>query len=533
MKINKYFSEIRKMQIFAIILGTLDNIVMIGSSILIQKIIDALISGDYDAVKETGLFFLIVLIFSTVLGFFFQYNFRTIDYVGSFQLRRNFFKNFLTKKYAEISKVEVGDILTSITSDTEKISKLYATSYVSAIILSLQFIITISIIAYFNIYVAVLSLAIVLIGASIGKLISKKIGEYSVLLQKISGKEQSSILQTINGIRTVKQLKKEAYFLEKYKIILDDKADASRKLARQYAFYVDIFSFIMNTMPFLTILMSMFFIMKGSMTVGDAVGILSIAASLTEPVTQFGEVLNALNISKELIEKNRDMFLVENHNENIPVKNIEFNNLLFNSQGYNLGEREILKNIKFNVLKNNIYTIVGKSGSGKTTIFNLISKFLPQKNVEIKINNQNLDQFSDNDIYDIAVQIDQTSITINDTIIENVLLGDSFPEEEIEEALKATCVDDIIKNKSKDFIIDASATNVSGGERQRIAIARIILRKPDLIMMDEPTSALDEATSQRLVNNLKEFTKKHNITLMVISHKKDFTQISDEIINVE
>lgn len=303
MKINKYYSEIRKMQIFAIILGTLDNIVMIGSSILIQKIIDALISGDYDAVKETGLFFLIVLFFSTVLGFFFQYNFRTIDYVGSFQLRRNFFKNFLTKKYAEISKVEVGDILTSITSDTEKISKLYATSYVSAIILSLQFIITISIIAYFNIYVAVLSLAIVLIGASIGKLISKKIGEYSVLLQKISGKEQSSILQTINGIRTVKQLKKEAYFLEKYKIILDDKADASRKLARQYAFYVDIFSFIMNTMPFLTILMSMFFIMKGSMTVGDAVGILSIAANLTEPVTQFGEVLNALNISKELIEK--------------------------------------------------------------------------------------------------------------------------------------------------------------------------------------------------------------------------------------
>lgn len=158
---------------------------------------------------------------------------------------------------------------------------------------------------------------------------------------------------------------------------------------------------------------------------------------------------------------------------------------------------------------------------------------MPQKNVEIKINNQNLDQFSDNDIYDIAVQIDQTSITINDTIIENVLLGDSFPEEEIEEALKAACVDDIIKNKGKDFIIDASATNVSGGERQRIAIARIILRKPDLIMMDEPTSALDEATSQRLVNYLKEFTKKHNITLMVISHKKDFTQISDEIINVE
>lgn len=532
MNIRKYFSEIKKMQFLSIIFGTLDNIVMIGSSILIQRIIDALINGDYNTVKDTGLFFLIALICSTVLGFLFQYNFRTVDYIGSFQLRRNFFKNFLSKKYSDILKVDDGDILTSITSDTEKISQLYATNFVSLILLSLQFIITILIIVYFNVYVAILSITIVIAGVSIGRIVSKKIGEYSVLLQKITGKEHGSILQTIKGIRTVKQLKKESYFLTKYKRILDEKTDVSRKLARQYAFYADIFSFVMNTMPFLTILMSMFFIMKGTMTVGDAVGILSIAASLTEPVTQFGQVLNAFNISKKLIEKNHDMFLSENKAEDIRTKNIEFKSLIFNSDGYLMGEREILKDVKFKVLKNNIYTIIGKSGSGKTTIFNLISKFLPQKNVEIKLNDKNIDQFSDNDIYSIAVQIDQTSITINDTIIENVLLGDSFSQDEIKEALRVACVDDIIKNKGEDFIIDENATNVSGGERQRIAIARIILRKPDLIMMDEPTSALDEATSKRLVNNLKDFTKKHNITLMAISHKKDFTEISDEIIDI-
>lgn len=179
-----------------------------------------------------------------------------------------------------------------------------------------------------------------------------------------------------------------------------------------------------------------------------------------------------------------------------------------------------------------MYALVGESGKGKSTIYNIISKFIDQKDVDVRINNIDLNDISSAAVYDKIIQVDQKAFTINKSVLENITLGDNFTDEEIDEVIKVSQLENFQKQKGLDFVIDSRGENVSGGEKQRISIARMLIRKPDLILLDEPTSALDENTSENFVKALIEFTDKYNITVVAITHRNDFTLKADEIINI-
>ncbi|MDY3923061.1 MAG: ABC transporter ATP-binding protein [Ezakiella sp.] len=432
-----------------------------------------------------------------------------------------------------MQKFKSGDILTVITSDTEKISDMYSLGTVTTFLMATQFIATIGLIIYYNIYVAIFAIVCVLIGAAVSNATSKKIAKYSVELQKITGSENSSIIETFEGARTLKQLKKEEYFYNEYKGILHSKMGVAKKLALQVAFYADVFMFVNNIMPFATVLISLVFVINGTMTVGQLVAILSIAGALTEPVTFVGDLISKKRVADTILKKDKE-FLNPTISDNRTTFNSleDFKDLTFYSTGYSFGERVILKDVDFKLEKGKVYALVGESGKGKSTIYNIISKFIDQKDVDVRINNIDLNDISSAAVYDKIIQVDQKAFTINKSVLENITLGDNFTDEEIDEVIKVSQLENFQKQKGLDFVIDSRGENVSGGEKQRISIARMLIRKPDLILLDEPTSALDENTSENFVKALIEFTDKYNITVVAITHRNDFTLKADEIINI-
>ncbi|MDO4595189.1 MAG: ATP-binding cassette domain-containing protein [Tissierellia bacterium] len=127
----------------------------------------------------------------------------------------------------------------------------------------------------------------------------------------------------------------------------------------------------------------------------------------------------------------------------------------------------------------------------------------------------------------------QKSITINDTIIKNIVLGEKFSKDEIDEVIKMCQLENLIRLKGEDFIVNESADNLSGGEKQRISLARVLIRKPDVILLDEPTSALDENTAENFISAFFEFIKKYEMSAIVITHKNDFVKISDMIVDLK
>ena len=120
----------------------------------------------------------------------------------------------------------------------------------------------------------------------------------------------------------------------------------------------------------------------------------------------------------------------------------------------------------------------------------------------------------------------------SDTIKNNICCGDMYKEDELREIYKLTLLEEFIGKYGEDKIIDFSDSNISGGEKQRIALARILIRKPKLLLLDEITSSLDDTNSHLLAKNIYEYAKTNNITVVVISHKDEFLEYSNKVIKV-
>ena len=188
--------------------------------------------------------------------------------------------------------------------------------------------------------------------------------------------------------------------------------------------------------------------------------------------------------------------------------------------------------MKFDLEKSKIYSIQGESGIGKSTIFNIILKFLPVEDVNILVNGTDIDKINARQLYKNILMVDQNIVTINSSIKENLTLGEKYSDEELNEVIEVSQLNELIKNKGLDYEIDSAAKNLSGGEKQRISIARILLRKPNILFMDEPTSALDDNTARNFAKKVVEFAHKYDMTLVIISHSSIFDEYSDEIIKI-
>ncbi|WP_296256484.1 ABC transporter ATP-binding protein [uncultured Ezakiella sp.] len=532
---NKHFSEIRKQQILTIILGMINAICAVLSAAMIQKIVDAVINNELDLVWDLSMQFIGLLVAFLLVTFAFQYYLRMMVQTGSFQIRRTIFSNLFNHDYKDISKFKSGDVLTVITSDTERISDMYSQATVKLFIMATQFFVTLGLISYYNYFVTIFALACVVVGVLISNMTSKKIAKYSVDLQRVAGLENSQIIETMDGARTVKQLKKEKYFYKDYKEILDEKLDVSKKLAVQVAIYADVFMFVSNIMPFATVLISLIYVTKGQMTVGQLVAILSIAGALTEPITYIGDLLSKKKVADSLLTKNKNLLEVQGPKadyKHMLVGGPVFKELTFTSDGYSFGERTILEDLNFSFEKGKTYAIVGESGKGKSTIYNIISKFIDSQDVKVQLNGTDINEISAAMLYDRIMQVDQKPFTINKSIYENICLGDKISNEELNEVIDVCQLRNLVEQKGLDFVIDERGENVSGGEKQRISIARMLVRKPDLILLDEPTSALDEKTSENFVRELIDYGNKNDMTIVAITHRDDFTKRADEIIRI-
>ena len=529
---NKNFTSIRKNQIIAIISGIIAIVSMIINSIFIKRIIDSLTSQDFNSIKQNSIIMICLILTNLVFNYIFQYNFRLIGQTGSFQLRRNYFLNFLNQDYLQNNFKNPSELIVSITSDTSKINDFYGSGIVTLILMLANIITTVSVMIYFNYIIAIGVILLIVLGVLLTNKISEKIGELTVEFQKLSAAEQDQILQSIQGIKTIKMLMKEQFFAEKYDESLKNEYVVSKKLSNTIAIYANVFTFIANLLPLLALLASVFFVLRNEMTVGATVGLMNVTGALQEPITLIGQIFNTKKIADGLAKKNESLETVEVSDNSQLQLSGEFETLKFNSPAYKFGERELLKNMKFDLEKSKIYSIQGESGIGKSTIFNIILKFLPVEDVNILVNGTDVDKINAKQLYKNILMVDQNIVTINSSIKENLTLGEKYSDEELNEVIEVSQLNELIKNKGLDYEIDSAAKNLSGGEKQRISIARILLRKPNILFMDEPTSALDDNTARNFAKKVVEFAHKYDMTLVIISHSSIFDEYSDEIIKI-
>jgi len=369
-------------------------------------------------------------------------------------------------------------------------------------------------------------------------ILSKEINKRSTVFQQYLSKVSSFTQEIFSGIRVVK-----AYALEKqYQNNLDALAQESKTKSMSLARVQSLFGPLMIALIGLSNLVVIYFggvmYMNGTIkSIGTIAEFILYVNMLTWPVTSIGWV-SSLVQEAEASQKRINEFLkiepeVKNKTSESSIIHgeIEFKNVTYNYEDTKI---TALKNISFKVKKGETFAILGKTGSGKSSILSLITRMYDCKKGVITIDGKNIDEVNLYDLRNSIGIVPQDAFLFSDTIKNNIKFGkENATDEEVMNAAKKAVVHDNIMNFSKQYetVLGERGISLSGGQKQRVSIARAIIKNPQILLFDDCLSAVDTETEEQILNNILEICK--DKTTIIVSHRVSSAKNADKIIVIE
>lgn len=540
-RILKYFKPFWKQLLLAIILLFIVSLLGLIPPIMTKNIIDK-------ALPQRSMYllimFILVCIGATVLKELVSVGQNYINTWISkhiiYNMKNEMYKHLQHMSMNFFSLSKPGEIITRMTSDIEGIQDIFKTTVVNALSSVLTLVTTIVALLSMNFKMAIISMIIL----PVFILPTRKVGKYrwKVALdsQKMLGELNQLIQETlsISGSTLMKIFTKEkdAYdqFEDTNKKVI--KLQIKESLAGRWFFMT--MSIFITLGPMIIYLYGGYLFMQDKMSIGEIVAFVALLDRLYRPVTQLSNIHIDVTRSLALFQRIFDYFDMEEEKaDKKDAKNlsniegyIEFNNVSFS---YKKG-LEVLHNISFSIKPDTMTALVGASGVGKTTVTNLIPRLYEVSEGSIKIDGIDI---SDVKLQSLRSQIGivmQEPYLFNDTIEANLRYGrEDATYEEIIEACKSAYIHDFIMSLPEKYntIVGNRGIKLSGGEKQRISIARVILKNPKILILDEATSSLDSVSEMYIQKALVPLLKGR--TSIVIAHRLSTILSADNILVFE
>ncbi|MDU3831604.1 ABC transporter ATP-binding protein [Gemella haemolysans] len=421
-------------------------------------------------------------------------------------------KNIETMSQSEFNKVDSGEHMTKYTYQLELLSAyLFSplTGLLSAIVLFISSVVFLWIINWkFVVFALLSSIAMFLISGKFGNKISVGYTNLSILSGKFSG----VLKEYLTGYEDLKNIGKINLFSKNVKASQVQKEDKQYSISKLMAFAELTLQSIEKLLELLIFIFAIYLVLKNELTIGTIASVSTILGiyltSINQLVDLYIKVIGTKEILNSVITKATAKETIYPHVE----ENIEFKN--FN---YSFGDNHVIKNFNFNINKGGKYAVIGKSGSGKSTIIKLLLGKLQSNQDKVLIDGNPLEIKDDiNFSKEIGYVSQQTSI-FSGSIRYNITLDDSYSDEEIWNTLEKVCLADRVKSlpDGLDHNLSNMGEILSGGEKQRLVLARVLIRNYPILILDEATSALDEKTAVQIENNILADDK---LTLIMISH---------------
>ncbi|KAL6928739.1 Iron-sulfur clusters transporter atm1, mitochondrial [Hanseniaspora valbyensis] len=374
--------------------------------------------------------------------------------------------------------------------------------------------------------------------------------EFRRSANRADNKASSVIVDSLLNFESVKYFNNESMLATKYNNNLQNYRDAQVKVAQSLAFLNSGQNLIFTTALTVMMYMACKGVILGNMSVGDLVLVNQLVFQLSVPLNFLGSVYRELKQSlvdmENLFELQDNPIKIQNNSKGLVLKqkqnssgeylpfDIEFKNVTF---GYN-PDRLILKDCSFVIPKGCKTGIVGPSGSGKSTILKLIFRFYDPSQGEILIDGVNIKDLDLDNLRKAVAVVPQDSPLFNDTIYENLRFGNmEANDSQIENAIENAQMRKFIEKlpKGLETVVGERGLMISGGEKQRLAIARVLLKDSPIMFFDEATSALDTYTEQSILSTIKHSLTnvKSKKTSIFIAHRLRTILDSDKIIVLE
>lgn len=531
-----YAKEEKKYLILSIILNVLSIFFKIILPVLSARVIIELTNNHYIQIIFVAFVILIVSCLEVLCYCLFRRLILNVHKTSFSNIEKDLGKNILKIENKVLDEKGSGIFIQRLTSDTRRLSEIFSTvlDNITDIIKYIGILIAIFIV---NKLVFIYMLMMIIFTYLLEKKrtdIKKRDDErYRKSNEKLSG----FIGELVRGSRDIKMLNSEKDFIDK----LDEKIDKTNTIfldmQKTSWRYLSFTWQIYELNAFLLILLLVFLMKQNILSAPIALVLYNYFTSLS----------NFSYITQDLLESAKDFNLSTERIKDI-LNNQEFKkeqfgqkhldkiegNFEFNDVSFSYNDSKILNHLSFKINANETVAFVGKSGAGKTTIFNLLCKMYDIDEGVISIDGVNIKDLDKDSIRGNITIISQNPYIFNMSIRDNLkLVKRDLTEDEMKEALKVACLDDFIKSlpNQYDTIVGEGGVTLSGGQRQRLAIARALIQKTEIILFDEATSALDNETQSKIQEAIEHMKKEY--TILIIAHRLSTIINTDRILYLE
>ncbi|MBN2544036.1 ABC transporter ATP-binding protein [bacterium] len=449
-------------------------------------------------------------------------------------IRNDFFEHLLNLSFNYYNNTKTGELMAKATNDLRAVRMSVGITIVAAF--DSLFFSTISLIMLFSenvrltLYVLIPMPILVITALKFGGLLHNRFEQVQEMFASISAKVQ----EIFSGIRVIKAYVQEDAELKGMKAISNDYVDKNMTLVKIWGLFGPLISLLVGLCMAIILIIGGRKVIYNEMTMGSFVAFNSYLHMLVWPMMAIGWVINLYQRGRASMGRLNqvfdtepditdapDAYNVEKLNGNISIKNLGF--------AYDFNKEPVLNNINMEIKKNETIAIIGKTGSGKSTLVNLLLRLFEVKHGEILMDGYDIKKIPLKTLRRNIGYVPQDTFLFSDTVSENIAFGKEASEEEIIQAAKMAQVYDEVMEFPEGFdsMVGEKGVTLSGGQKQRVAIARAILINPSILILDDALSSVDTETEEQILKNLKEIRKK--TTTILISHRISTVQDADKI----
>mgnify|MGYP002081623061 FL=1 len=518
-----------------LILTTFISVLAIVNPYVSGMIVDDVIQGgQYDLLWKLVLILLFVTLVRGALRFFYQVIFEVCSQGVLYDMRDVVYRRLLTEDFAFYSKKKTGDLMSRQTGDMEAIRHFVAYIIYQVYENILLFCFALFMIFTVNVKLALCMLIVLPFTAITTAKQSKEVRPTFQRIRDCFSSLNAFVQENVSGNRVVKAFAKEDFEIEKFNKENDAYMDAQLNSSKVWMKYLPIFEVLAYVLNVVLMLYGGWMVITGEMTIGNLVTVNGYLWMLNAPLRMAGWWVNDTHRFITSVEKIYTTYVEEPLVKMPPVpvsrKHME-GNVEFKDVSYTADDEDIVKDISFSVKKGQTVGILGSTGAGKSTIMNLLCRFVDATSGEVLVDGVSVKDWNLYDLRDNIGMAMQDIFLFSDTIEGNIAYGrPNCTFEEIHEAAVMADANHFIKAMPEgyDTIVGERGVGLSGGQKQRISLARALLKKPSILILDDTTSAVDMETESYIQQQLGKLNGQ--CTIFVIAYRISSIKDADQIL---
>lgn len=538
--LNPYFWKHKTLLFYGFLFIIASNFFNIFKVQFVGKSIDEISKTTNLGFNKQVLIYVAIIVGSSLLTGFFTFMMRQTIIVASrgieYELKNKIYNHYQELSLTDFKKTTIGDLMNRLSEDVVAVRMYLGPGVMYVANLLILLIITSIYMLNTNVAMTLWSLLPLPILSFLIYKVSSIINKKSKIMQKSQSAISTFVQDSFSGIRVVKFFAKENYIEKSYGTKVKDYQDKSLDLAKTEAYFFTIILFVIGLLNVVILLIGGQKYMANELSVGKIADFFLYINILIFPFSMVGWVTSVnqrAEASMARINEFLDMKtdIINTNNENYPIKgDIEFRNV---SYVYPNTGIKALDNLSFKIEAGKSLAIMGKTGSGKSTIALLLCRLIDPTEGEILIDGKNLKDHNLENYRKFIGYIPQESFLFSDTIENNIGFAIDKPSHDlvVEFAKKADVHKNIVEFKDQyKTMVGERGVMLSGGQKQRICIARALIKEPSILIFDDSLSALDTETEENILLNIE--NEIQNCTSIIITHRESSAKRADKILNL-